>query len=190
MTNIIFKLDTTSLISIKIPDLPEKFNYYYEPTEHLHKFDEAETFFIKNNKQLQLKKDILQEAILPFNFLLKKAIANELSLPEGINPGDVGKELNKSYNERPHAEVSSFSVWQSVRRKTCTLLYNFNDSIYLEIVPLYKWSYIEPKKNEKYIPFDEFLKTYKPYYVEVIPRNVAFAWQKQCEEIIKQTGMC
>jgi len=186
MPNIIFKLNAESLISIQIPDMPKKFNYYYEPTTEIHQFDEATTFFIKKNKKLELAKDVLQEAILPFNFLLKKALIRELYLPTEIKPGEVGKELNKSYNERPYAEVSSFLLWETVKHVS-TLLYNFNDLIYLEIAPTYKWSYLELKKNEKYITFDEFLKTYKPYYVEIIPHDVAFVWQKQCEDIIKKT---
>lgn len=188
MTEIIFKLDTNSFISITIPDLPDKFNYYYEPPGNLHKFDEATTVFRKARRKKELHKDILQEAIIPFHFLLKKALAKELPLPAGIKPGEVGKELNKSYNELPHAKVSSFLLWET-NKHTSTLLYNFNDLIYLEIVPTYKWSYVEPSKNECYFTFNEFLKSYKPYYVEVIPHYIALEWQNQCEAIIKNTNM-
>ena len=36
-----FVLDKDSKINMVIPDLPQKINYYYEPTEQLNKFDEA-----------------------------------------------------------------------------------------------------------------------------------------------------
>ena len=63
-------------------------------------------------------------------------------------------------------------------------MYNFDEKIYMEIVPMYPWSFDEPADNWNYVSFDEFMKNYKPYVFEIIDRKIAMQWQKQCEDIL------
>ncbi len=180
------KINTHSSINILIPDLKDKFNYYYEPTEQLHVFDEVTVLLKEENREVILFKDICREAIAKLKGDLKIALNNELLLPDFIKIGEVGLHYNiDSYNEKPESiDYSYFWLWST--RGTQTWLYNQNNKIYLEIIPSYPWIFVEPKESDDYITFDEFMKTYQPIAVEEIDHATAQKWLEQCNEILEK----
>lgn len=184
MKTINFVLDKDKKITIQIPDLPNKVNYYYEPTEKIHKFDEGTVSFVDKDFNIELKKEILNEIVCPFYALLKKALHNELQLPDITKIGHAGYALNSMLHNKQDDSIPLYWLWAGSEHRS-TLLYNANNTIYLEIVPLYPWLYRDKKPSDNYISFDEFMKTYKPYVVETIPIDIAKQWLKQCEELLK-----
>lgn len=185
MTEFNFIIDNNSKIVFIIPDLPQKCNYYYEPTVKLHKFDEVTVEYKNvNGDSIELSKDILNEIAGVFNNVLKKLISNKKQLLSGIKKGSLGYVLNHVINEKQDDDLSLFWVWSS-REHTATLMYSVEEKIYMEIVPLYPWTFIEPSNEENYISFEEFMKNYKPYVFEVVDKSIAIKWQEQCEGILK-----
>ena len=73
-------------------------------------------------------------------------------------------------------------------RGISTLIYNADNKIYLEIVPTYPWVYVGPKPGDNYVTFDEFMNTYKPYAVEIIPYTTALQWLNKSKEYLKLIG--
>ena len=141
-----FILSSDEILTIEIPDVSMKYNYYYEPTEKLHKFDEVTVFFSTKGNQVEIYKDILDDFITPFHRFLEKAIAHDLDLPHEIVEGEAGKILNYYLNERSVVDLKSFWLCSSLKNND-TLMYSKNSKIYIEIAPMYPWTFLEPKSK-------------------------------------------
>jgi len=179
-----FVLDNKTKILISIPDLQLKFNYYYEPTEKLHKFDEAKVCFVSKQNEILLCQDILDHIIQTMHVRLKKASTNNLLLPERLKAGYVGAELNKMLNGISDLNLNPFWMWSALG-EVQTLLYNYDNKIYLEIVPTFPDSFDDNSDKPLSELFKEFMKTYKPYFVTEIPIETAQQWLEQSEQIIQ-----
>ena len=184
MTLINFNLDSKKEIQISIPNIPDKFNYYYEPTEKMHRFDEATVNFITPLNQIEIKKDILGDIFVPFYKILKRAIHKTVVLPNEIQPGRAGYMLNLMLNDLNKIDLGPFWVWSSLTGND-TLIYNASDIIYLEIVPAYPWTFKDPDPGEEYISLDTFLEKYKPLVFEKIPYKVALEWLNKSEGFLR-----
>ena len=183
-TEFSFIIDNNKKIMISIPNLPLKFNYYYEPTEKLHKFDEATAYLITMQNQMVLHQDMLDDIILSFEGTLKKVVSNNLPLPSTIKPGNAGAELNMMLNDISDLNMKPYWVWSSLER-THTLLYNYDNKIYLEISPGCPDLFTDKPARTINKLFKEFMKTHKPYFVIEIPLETAKKWLEQSEQIIQ-----
>ena len=67
-----------------------------------------------------------------------------------------------------------------------TWLYNDDEgNIIFEIAPIYPWFSYDPKTEpvpEGFIPFEEFMKNYKPTLIRKIPVEVARKWAEQAKQ--------
>ncbi len=183
-TDFEFIIDTKSRITISIPDVPLKNNYYYKPIKKLNKFDEATVQLITLKEKLILQKDILDDIILDLRGSLKKALSNELFLPNTIQQSNWGLEFNRLLYYDNEINLSYFWVW-SYTNNIQTLLYNSHNKIYLEIVPTCPNLVTNKSKHTVDKLFRRFMKTYKPYFVTTISHETAQKWLAQCEEIVK-----
>ena len=184
MTQIDFQIDKEKKIIVTVPNLEKKITYFYPSTENLHKFDEATLYYINNNYSLEICKDTLDEVILSLHGALKYALSNIKSLPSNIEAGTAGYALNHMLNNIAIDDLKPFWVWSS-KEHVQTLIYSSNNTIYLEIIPTYPWVYNEPKPGDRYISFEEFMKTYKPYAVEQISHEIAQIWLDECEKALR-----
>jgi|GEM_PF-2076987 hypothetical protein len=191
-----FIIDRNNKITVTVPDIPSKINYYYEPTEKLNQFDEATVYFnINGHKEnapsknkIILKQDTIDYTIFRFYELLQEAVSNHLALANNtIMPGNLGAELNKMLNRTSKFDIRPFWVW-SCLNNTDTLLYNYNNKIFLEIVPTCPDLFTNKATQIVDKLFKRFMKTYKPYFVAQISHKKAQAWLKQCEEILIAMG--
>ena len=55
-------------------------------------------------------------------------------------------------------------------------LYWSGTEIIFEVTKSYPWVFRDPKKNEKYYSYEEFLKNYKPIFKETISQQTAQEW--------------
>lgn len=181
-----FIINNNKLIEILVPDLKDKFTYYYEPTEKLHMFDEVTIIFKEEDKIVVLYKDNLNVTLFDLKNSLENTLNSKNRLSESINVGELGKyyNINTANQNSIKFNFSIFWVWST--RGIQTWLYNKNNKIYLEISPSYPWLYSEPKENDKYITFDDFMKNYKPIAVEEINKSTAQQWINQCNEVINK----
>ena len=67
-----------------------------------------------------------------------------------------------------------------------TWLYNQNDKIYLEITPIYTWLFRKPKKGDGFIPFDQWIKDYKPLALIEIDKATAQQWLDQAGQLMQE----
>lgn len=185
MIEINFFLDQEKRFSVVVPDLSSKINYYYEPTNELHRFDEAMVAFINKSEVIYLKKDVIDEILCNLYRCLKLVLHHDLALPKNVKVGGLGYALNEYLNDLDSRDDFPYWLWSS-NMHTETLLYNFENKIYFEIVPVYPWTFLEPVEGDGYITFDDFMKKYKPHAVEIIPINTAIQWFEQSELLLRQ----
>lgn len=178
-----FVIDFEKKITINIPDPSEKFNYYYDITSSLNKFDEATALLIMNDRQVVLAKDILDDVIVSFNATLKRALENHLHLPSYLKTPGIGFELNKMLNDKNDYDFSPFWMWSSLTHVQ-TLIYNYQSEIYLEIIPT--CPDVNTDQSDEIIEesFQKFMKNYKPILVTTIPLQIAQDWLVETEKII------
>lgn len=183
MTVINFDLSSDKKIRVTVPDWPDKINYYYEPTKKLHKFDEATVAYIESEINIELTKDIIDVIMCRFYESLKKAVNADTLLPHFIRPGDLGYVLNRALNGLEEIDISPYWLWSSSKNMQ-VLLYNSSNKIYLEVVPSYPWTFLDPLPGDHYMSFEEFMKNYQPYVVEIIPMEIAIQWKDQCNRLL------
>ncbi|HSC25176.1 MAG TPA: hypothetical protein VLB80_03115 [Candidatus Babeliales bacterium] len=156
---------------------------------------------MQNNKQLILTKDFLYHNMNRLITLLKKALKNEL-LSDHYIMHDIGFLFNqysanlcgeklkkptgliyKKKNNISYWPGNDYHLWA---HNYISWIYNKSDrSIIFEVTPFYPYMYCEPEEESNYIPYNEWIKTYKPYLIREIPRAIAQEWLKQAEYIIQ-----
>jgi len=162
-----------------------------DPIEKLHCCYKAPIVFFAENKSYLLTKFDMQRELEILRTLLRDALNNKLKLNDSIK-GDIGYFYNQDAREdlgSIYKKLKKHWLW-STSTEIRTWLYNDNeDNIIFEITPAYPWLYYDPEehpeKKKGFIPYDEWIKTYKPYVIRTIPKNIAEQWLKQTQYILK-----
>ena len=126
------------------------------------------------------------------NNLLKRALDGRLHLHQSITK-DIGYMTNEYFqdstkelfilNDQEKSWIGlDHLVWSP--RGTGTWLYTKDSTILLEVAPLYKWHYSDPKKGEDFITYEEFIKNYKPYFILKLNKDTAQQWLDKTEELL------
>ncbi|MBI2774572.1 hypothetical protein HYX58_01055 [Candidatus Dependentiae bacterium] len=187
----IFKISEDSFIELYFPDLRNKQNFYCAPTSALHKFDEVTAQLNINHKTILLQEGELRDMIWVLYRKLQRAQQKTCELPNWIEIGDFVRCLNESDKddaEQRYKDIdfSNFWLW-SMASGAQSFVYTRNGKIYLEVGYIYKWHSRERKDSDTdYIPYEEFIKNYKPILVQEITPEMAQEWSAQCESLIKQ----
>lgn len=162
---------------------------------------ESSIIFIQKNHELVLTNDSLSINIQTMIVLLQKCINQELLLDNTITK-DIGYLFNQysaiicgenlegptcvTYIRKNNELYWSGNDYQLWCADYITWLYNCVDgSIIFEVTPFYPYMYCEPEEEPDYIPYKEWIKTYKPYFITTLSREIAEEWLKQAEYIIK-----
>jgi len=127
---------------------------------------------------------------------LQKAIAHKLQLHNLITQ-DIGylwnewcqEKLDKAYEKNSEWIGWKNMVWNSDGGGTQALnTWLYNDSkgkIIFEITPDYNWHDPDAQMNVPFIPYEEFIKNYKPYIIREVPLDIAKIWLAKAKAIIK-----
>jgi hypothetical protein len=189
INKIVFKLNEQEKIIIELEESFENIDCCYR--EHMN--------FYRDDKILcHFSLDTIRYYLATLQILLKSALANKLQLHESITL-DVGFLDNEDCQEKKNLvydgvhwvgrkyafiagylnEKSWFSSW----------IYNdISGNIIFELTPKYRWYFYvkkEAKKYKDYIPYEEWIKNYKPLLIRTIPKDVAEQWLHQAQEILK-----
>lgn len=179
----IFKIDQNSQLDFLIPDDIEKFNYYYKPTDKLHIFDEITILYKEKNNNVFIFNDNLNEALISFGNILKKALNSELLLPEDIKVGDVGYHYNiDTNNDNDLIDYGNFWLWST--KGVQTWLYNKGNGIYIEISPSYPFFYSKEVGSSGGHSFADFMSDYSVLAIKKINEKVAKEWIEKCDQIM------
>ncbi len=187
-TLLYLKIADLSQIAIFVPKFPHKVNYFYKPSPELHGFDEVTVIYEKKEQRIFILKEALQEILVTSTRRAEKLLNNSAILPKEINKGELGKQYNIDiYFEKDDFPYDKFLFLSGV--KIQVWMYNYENEIYIEIAPTWEWLFKDHEEDEKFIPFDEFIKNYEPYAFFKIDRNELIQFKQQCDGLIKKLGI-
>jgi hypothetical protein len=179
-----FIIDNNTYFEVLVPELPDKDNYFCEPTEKLHVFDIVTVVYCGNSIKTELLEDEAAEIIGIPRCVLTEALVSKRILPDHIPLGSAS--LWFSINSEKvdfNVDFGSFWLWDAPS-PIQTWLYNKDNKIYLEVSSTYPWLSRDPEPSENYYSFDEYIRNYKPIAVYEISRETAQQWLEQCNTIL------
>jgi hypothetical protein len=176
-----------------------------EPYDQIDCCSDACIIFCYDKYKIKVASDTIKYNISGLEYLLTKALNKKLKLHKSITK-DIGYLYNqnlravytkktKTHSELTYKKVENIDVWagedyQLFCYDPATWLYNDNgDNIILEMTPVYPWHFYElddAQQQKNYIPYEEWIKNYKPLLIRTIPKDVVEQWLHQAQEILKK----
>jgi hypothetical protein len=165
-----------------------------DPVEFLGPIYIEKILLIFSKHKALISKTTIYHDMLHLSNLLKKALNQELFL-DRYTKNNIGylhneylyKSVNHLTNDNVDWKGYDYSLW-SARNKLTSLdswIYNSTDgSIVFEVTPVYPYLFSEPEEEPDYIPYEEWIKTYKPYFITILSRETALQWIEQADKII------
>jgi len=183
---ITFLIDNTSKIIIPLED----------PVEFLGPIYIEKILLFFNKQKIMLSNTTIYHDMLYLVNLLKKALNQELLLHSSITE-DIGYLYNEHFCNNvtlyedilPSGQIDwvgyLYNLWESTT--ACdSWIYNIADgSIIFEATPHYPYMFCEPEEEPHYIPYEEWIKTYKPYFITTLSKETAQEWIQQAQQIIR-----
>ncbi len=170
-----------------------------DPIEWLGPMYEEHILLFSNNHKVFLSKSTIYHDMIDLVDLLKQALSNNLQLDRSIEQNigylvhqyhlDETKVLQHSFPNRWYGWIGyKYKLWEGIENNTRLMswIYNAPDgSIIFEVTPFYPYMYCELEDEPDYIPYEEWIKTYKPYFIATLSKETALQWLEQAERIIK-----
>jgi len=163
------------------------------PFENAHCCSQSTVLLTHDSKKIMLCRGHTQDILTSLVDLLTKALSNKLALHESIKK-DIGYLYNESQQENEKAidEKSAVrNVWigeqycWSANRLGSVWFYNdTKGSIILEVCPSYPYIWMAQEEDPAYIPYKEWIKSYKPYLITFFPQDIAKEWLTQAQLIL------
>ncbi len=183
--HIYFKINQTAEIRFDLSDqVKDAFRY-----------DEISVILSCNNTcEIDLYNDFLITALRELKSSLELILNGQAALHKSIN-----KNIGYLWNEYLHGvELPSktdsegyafwvgrkYLVWDSASSKTTTWLYEKDEKFWLEVTPGYPWHFPNSEEDTPLIPYEEFMKTYKPIALFEVSRETLEQWLKKVNELI------
>ncbi|MGC2310017.1 MAG: hypothetical protein WA432_00145 [Candidatus Babeliaceae bacterium] len=157
-------------------------------------------FNAQNEQKYDLCDDYIINILYGLRIFLNNVLAQQLQLHKSLQK-DIGYMWNEYLQKRGRFiyEVNEYGrSWIGKRYMFCessqdcktdcaTWLYQKGEQFYLEITPEYRWHFIDPKPEEasKYVTYDTFIQTYKPYVLKEITLSTIHQLLKKTEEVIE-----
>ncbi|MBC2267057.1 hypothetical protein [Listeria farberi] len=165
--------------------------YMDELTERIHWDTKIQIKYETENTNYLLWDDNMLEGIRTFKTMLELALNNRLDMT-AYSKYPIGYYENIEYNEISMNKMETMSfekplLWSSIAEVgNETFLYNSKNKVILEVSPIYKWHFDEPKILKDFITFDEFMKQYKPYIVQEISRDIVNKFISKSTEFLNK----
>ena len=167
-----------------------------DPIDYIGATYEENIFLYHNNHKNIISDRTIYHDMLDLVDIIKKALNKELFLHSSISK-DIGYLYNYCHYDNTNLAMHTFPngtvrwvgylyhLWES-NSNFDSWIYNKPDgSIIFEVTPFYPYMYCEPEEEPDYIPYEEWIKTYKPYFIATLSRETAQQWIEQAEEIIR-----
>lgn len=161
--------------------------------EDIYSLDEITIYLHTHGKRYPLCTDFLFPIVRDFEGVLQFALENKLQFndPEQKDIGFLWSEHLNQLDKAVHHSEKNFEwnynnllVWEYVKTKATTWMYNKNNSIVLEVTPGYPWHFL-PKKGKNYITYKTFIKNYAPITRIEFSHTIAAQWLAQAQELIQ-----
>jgi len=178
-TVITFPINSKKKFEVRIPDLKDKFNYYYESTESLDLFDEVTLILCDNAQEITILSDTVEWILSSL-----KLLENIQELPNDIQIGELGKYYNqKTYEEDFDAlDFNDYWLWSGTVQ---IWVYSKNKKIYLEIAPTCPLFFTD-QNDIPLLAFDEFMANYKLVFCGPLSDKVIHHWMEKGAAVLKQ----
>ena len=185
------KLDNTEYLSIESETTIEEITSCCDYIE----------IYLRDNENYLIGYDTFHYSVASLIDLLMDAINGKLQLPIS-----TAKDLGYLWNEKCNGfsnELFETRLIEGVPRwigidyilfstpgnsspiLTTWLYNNKNNEIILEITPDYLWHFSDPKPEEKYVTYEDFIRTYRPILIRTIPLDVAKRWVAQAQHLLE-----
>lgn len=118
----------------------------------------------------------------------KKVLNNKLSYNSSEDVGAAWSRINyvppiqDERSEEEHqkyveesSKIMPFMLW-STPHSINTWLYNSGTNIIFEVTPSYPWLFRDPEPREDFYSYEEFVKNYKPIFVQEMSRETLEEW--------------
>lgn len=135
--------------------------------------------------------DVAFGAIETFRVMLEKAIEGELNLSSVFRALGVGYHWNVLTHQEPddgpfnQNPLEKFWLWSTPRSNGIqTWMYCIKNNIIIECSPNYSWHFIEPKDDNEYYSFEDFINSFAIVKKINIDVNQAKLWLSICHEIL------
>jgi hypothetical protein len=148
---------------------------------------------LKNNKKI-LFNDALYYGIQKLCVMLQKTLQYQLLIDESIT--DIGYLYNEEIQNKSglfYTQLEGRKFWIGrmyhlwTYKDITTWIYNDNDqNIIFEVTPIYPGNFSTSKKAANIILYNDWIKTYKPYFIGIIAKEIAEQWIEKASGIINQ----
>lgn len=183
MKLIIFKINKSTAFVLKSPQILSKSFRYDEicillNQDNENKYILYEDFFIAGLRDLDR---VISNALL--GKLVYKE--NEPNIGFAWNEELAGKDLPVTIDAKGNKfwVGQKFILFDSPELLT-TWLYEKNKKFWIEITPVYPWHHRDPKKDENFITYEEFMKDYKPIALFEVSHETLKEWLKRVQELL------
>ena len=188
MKKLIFILDNNEHIELQ----------YFCPSKELFSCTNIK-IVLKGEKNLILYDNFADGALSALKNLLTAALDCRLKKHSSITK-NIGYLWNEEMHDSPglvYKKLEGRDHWVGLsnlllsetrpgKDSGSSWLYNDDQcTIILEITPSYPWHFRDPKAGEKYITYEEYMKSYKPLLIRTIPRDKAQEWLTQTQQLSK-----
>jgi len=156
-------------------------------------------YLVHTNKKIIISKGTIYFDIDRLRCFLKKALKGEFKLHPSIteNIGYIHNEYHQDESKFMKYKIGGILTWAGYKyrlweafvddKRFIIWMYNdHNDDIIFEVTPFYPYLFCEPNDEENYIPYYEWIKDYKPYFVAKISKGTAQKWLDKATDIIEQ----
>ena len=147
-------------------------------------------FYHSSEKSFAVEHEAPLEIARIMVLVCKKAISNTLILPDFISPYKAGYASSK-YTHNFVTQDKDYDICFKITayilfniNYTKVWLYNHNNKIIMEISPSYPWHYLDPKDDEQFETFEQFMTNYKPIAIHEISKETAQEWLKQAQDYL------
>lgn len=185
--NLFFELkinDKNSLMFFIPSDVEDKLNYLFYPTENVNLFDEITVVLKTDETAIELTQNSIDLTI----GLLYRNLREISELPSLYKVGDIARIYNLDIctEKEDFFDNSWIAAWSN--QNTITHLYSQGDKVYLDISPMYPWIYEhreESIKAEDFLPFEDYIRDYKPIKIYELSQETIDQWFIQCSQFLK-----
>lgn len=161
----------------------------------------ADTYLFRDGQSAVLSTDSIFYDMSRLYDFLNKALHKQLLLHESLTQ-DIGYLCNEYYQNKTGFVVEELvggldwvgykhHLWEAYSDgiRLMTWVYNNKKGIIIfEVTSCYPYLHCNPEIEQDYVAYDEWIKTYRPYFIHEIPTAIALEWLKQAEMVIKQIG--
>lgn len=163
--------------------------------DNIWRYDFVEALYVKDGvcELVIYSNDEFVELLRILSVALTRALAGNCVLDELVKE-DVGLMWNiyldsfkrvGSYETIQDCMAQKNLLWETL--DNASWFYERNGKFFFEVTPVYKWHSRYPEKEEKkdYVPFEQFIKNYKPYVITELSVEIVREWLRQTEHLLE-----